>query len=884
MKKQMRWMLAGWLAVSGTLVWAGDVTFTAKPKVTKVGAGAKIEFAVSTNTDVAIYVENAGGEIIRHLAAGVLGTNAPAPFARNSLKQELVWDGKADFAKPAEGGPFQVRVALGLKVRYDKVAAGDQRGRSGGTTCMATGPDGALYLCAGQGSGVPAGENLWVYDSAANYLRTVQPWPSRFTPDQVRGFAPVTLDGRPAPAVYYSAGTTRGTMNTGFASLSISGDGKTICFVRDRGCYAAVEVGSMGADGSCPNASRSVPVKFPGMVLTTIRPNNPMHNRVGLAVSDDGRTAWLSNLKTAGPGDNYAVLGYGHMPAVFRMRLPEGEASLFFGETNKAGKADTQLGGSVRGLALDGKGRLLIADTANDRVVIVSEKDGAYVGEFASPRADSIAVNRKSGAIYVVRQIPFPDASVHVTRFVLTPDGKSAKETYAARMNLPRDGYAFVADGSAATAVLWVAGPWGELMRFEDLGDKFSDSKNVAERSRDNYCIVGTDRARREVYCRDNGMDGWIRYNEITDKIERVNLGYGIGGGCAPSGLPHPDGSFLTVRYGGFLEKVDRSGKILAWEKPFLLAGYFKGTDDPAYVKASTDKTAVRTPISMNHTPNQFGIRESDGHIFVFSHDTPDNQRTVTKSLYEYLPSGERVGGALIQYGNDNIVGPRFDAQGNIYIAEAIKPKGWQPPSELVTGIGVDELNNQYGSIIKYTPKGGTLEYDHVNLRQPGGTPAKRDPSWQTIECISSRGAGRVAGAEWMYPGISYIGFYACNCEKVNFDVDPFGRVFLPDTIRFRVQVLDTAGNELTRFGGYGNAENMGPDSPVMDPKTGKLRPRSKDDPAALKSPFAEPEIAFAWLLGVGVTDRYVYTSDPTNRRLLKLKQTYAAEETVPVR
>jgi hypothetical protein len=57
--------------------------------------------------------------------------------------------------------------------------------------------------------------------------------------------------------------------------------------------------------------------------------------------------------------------------------------------------------------------------------------------------------------------------------------------------------------------------------------------------------------------------------------------------------------------------------------------------------------------------------------------------------------------------------------------------------------------------------------------------------------------------------------------------------------------VLDTKGNEVTHFGGYGNADSCGSDS-----KDKVLR---------------EPEIAFAWLVGMGVTDKYAYMGDSMN-------------------
>ena len=52
--------------------------------------------------------------------AGRLGVNAPAPLAKGALEQTLNWDGKDDLGKRAEGGPFSVRIALGLKPELDR--------------------------------------------------------------------------------------------------------------------------------------------------------------------------------------------------------------------------------------------------------------------------------------------------------------------------------------------------------------------------------------------------------------------------------------------------------------------------------------------------------------------------------------------------------------------------------------------------------------------------------------------------------------------------------------------------------------------------------------------------------------------------------------------
>ena len=55
------------------------VKFTAKPTAAKAGDKVKVEFAVDRETDVAVYVLDAQGKCVRHLAAGVLGGKAPRP-------------------------------------------------------------------------------------------------------------------------------------------------------------------------------------------------------------------------------------------------------------------------------------------------------------------------------------------------------------------------------------------------------------------------------------------------------------------------------------------------------------------------------------------------------------------------------------------------------------------------------------------------------------------------------------------------------------------------------------------------------------------------------------------------------------------------------------
>jgi hypothetical protein len=88
-----------------------------------------------------------------------------------------------------------------------------------------------------------------------------------------------------------------------------------------------------------------------------------------------------------------------------------------------------------------------------------------------------------------------------------------------------------------------------------------------------------------------------------------------------------------------------------------------------------------------------------------------------------------------------------------------------------------------------------------------------------------------------------------CLCESPRIDADDFGRVFFPDAARFRVGVLDSAGNLITWFGGYGNRDSAGPASKV---------------PA--------PAIPFTWPQGVVVGDEAAYVADRLAERVVRVR------------
>jgi hypothetical protein len=235
----------------------------------------------------------------------------------------------------------------------------------------------------------------------------------------------------------------------------------------------------------------------------------------------------------------------------------------------------------------------------------------------------------------------------------------------------------------------------------------------------------------------------------------------------------------------------------------------------------------------------------------------------------------------LIWVLSDGALGPRVDAAGNLYLADALKPVG-QPIPEFFKGklpnVTIDrrssvegQYNWMYGSVMKFGPQGGAIwfpiavENDAYGFEgearlPPGQNKVKVD----TMNAATGGGQitvspGELQGAAWFRPGCSYVldmhpgANRRCHCTATEIDADDYGRTFYTDQGRFRVIVLDTNGNELLSFGGYGNQDSVG------------------------------PEIAFNWFTGLGVSDRNVYVADGLNHRVVRVTMKHAAEETCEI-
>ncbi len=154
--------------------------------MTRDGDLVSISFEVKPFCDATVAIERKDGQILRHLASGVLGPNAPTPFRMESLKQTLVWDGKDDQGRYVDDKDNTVvRVSLGLKARFERTLFWSPRKRPARDrdllwSQLATpAPEGVYVYDSG------FGDQLKLYDHDGEYIRTIYPFPAKKLKDVV---------------------------------------------------------------------------------------------------------------------------------------------------------------------------------------------------------------------------------------------------------------------------------------------------------------------------------------------------------------------------------------------------------------------------------------------------------------------------------------------------------------------------------------------------------------------------------------------------------------------------------------------------------------------------------------------------------------------------
>lgn len=865
---------------------AADVSFAVKPACATVGGGAKVSFAVSGPTDVEVAVLDGQGNVVRHLAGGVLGgTNAPPEPLKPGLAQELVWDGKDDRGGRCEGlgvrseesssltpntkhpTPFSLRVRLGMRAELDGFLA-ESKYWIGELCGLATDPQGNLYVYS---SSVPvhrgSSRYLQVFNRKGEYLRTIMPMPANLPREKLKAFGVIEGEGTSfSPRNRYGTWPEFYPDPVGRICPTVTSDG--IVTLSDGFNVARLRNDGTATDGPF---HRGLWPAAPGK-----RPIRTEYGAIGpkcVVPSPDGKYLYLTGLCHAQrlgknteqkvdpnfpDGRIYRMPSDGSSPMERFADIPLPENVRGFSEVKEGYRGQDYYtavhSGVGRGIC-DAEGRLLVCDRLNG-MIRVYEPDGREAGRVKVEWPAVVACHRRSGAVYVMsnKYVPGKGAEKKLLKFSSwKADAKLATElAFSSTAGLSAD---MVLDDSADPPVLWASSDLiGKrcLLRIEDRGDALVQTEDLMARNKDRFGVkprIAVHPDTDLIVCN----DGWATlnaYNGLTGEPVKLPFEYGADMAVGRDGNWYVQ---LGNSWNGPICRFDRDMKPLpvggADPKTPNAVGQITGGRMGAGFSTFglTADRAGRVLTLQMYDWNKYGVG-------VFGADgTP----VACDRLKDDAKVAKLWGGALVAPIAAKSGGIQTDWQGNVYLGLGVRTAAWQTPSGFEKD---DAYRGCVGSVVKFGPDGGAItRLDPKDPHPPAGKPGS------PLTAVGyGGGPAFVENALALYPGLGCLAGNlgdSCVCRQPMFQVDGWGRILYPNAITCSVRIVDNAGNLIQEFGAYGNIDSAGP-----------------------KSMIATPAVPLGWPQAVAASHRNIYVADVLNRRIVRMTKVYAAEETVVVR
>jgi len=874
--------------------------FTQKPTVTRRGDAVTIAFTSKAFCDATVAIENAEGKIVRHLASGVLGKNAPVPFQKNSLKQTLVWDSKDDRGRYVDDKvALTVRVSLGLKARFERTIywsperrATSHKYAERNSPAIVAAPEG-VYVYDGGG-----GDHVRLFDHGGNYLRTIYPFPSDKL-KKVQGLRWVTFppDGKQAPFKTDLAQTTYLTCGGGLQ--------KTLAARGGRLAVIGQSVNWLASDGTPrPGSGQAGGMPLSGPQVTFPVRMSTIHSFKGgtyhygprsAAFSPDGKWLYLTNYRWGNPWRE------GILPGVARLAVTaEGAPQVFLGNMKKKGGAGSGAGSfnAPTSVDCDDRGRLYVSDYLNDRVQVFAP-DGKHLRSIEVTRPALVQVHRKTGEIFA---FTWSMASCYAP--TLSYRGP-AKMTRFGPLENPRVVAAYplrvsrewalkraAVDAWASSLRIWIAD--AAVRVYEVAGRKLVLKKDFATAARRRVIrTVGPRHGRQRLYF--NPGDGHlyvgahqdpavihakgfyktVRINPETGKLKIVQLPFDA------EDLAFDMDGLAYLRTHDFVARYDSS----TWrEVPFDYGEERKRASFQGFKTADVASGLVAAA-GFNSSSQFGGIGVSPkGHVVVtFYNPNRPVDRRKTKDIHsfqvkKYTPKvfPGRAVECLIHV---------WDKHGKILCEDAVPGVGRS------CSVAMDRDDNIYLLANGQTMYGGKLYPNPIvctlvkirpgtKLRAVGKMPIPLSLSQRPErpgEVARWHGSGAPVwgdGIEWVFGGVGLDGkrYAKCHCVTTSqMAFDYFARSFAGETQRCEVVAADSAGNAILRMGRYGNVDEGAPLVKAGGPP--KPRPLGGDEISLMNPKFVAAD-----------TDRRLFIADIGNYRILSVKLGYHAAEKVALK
>ncbi|MCX7591271.1 MAG: hypothetical protein N2255_06540 [Kiritimatiellae bacterium] len=837
--------------------------FVGLPTASRSTTGTTISFEVDTPSDVEVAVLDSGGRVVRHLAAGVLGPNAPAPLQKGSLKQTLVWDGKDDQGKPVTVGGLRVRVRLGLKPQLESFLLFEPDATPE-VVNLAVAPQGIyVFYHDATANGNQGGIKLALLDREGRHVRQIMPFSARLPYEKIRATGAFQDEqGRVVPRCYnwhtlsfYPDTAIARHRSMSPLSCPVADTKGRLYWLIDGGRLCAVD-----PDGGIPYPTFMSEPLFPEI-------KDLQGGRPALCLSSDGKFLYAAGVWAGIYDKNRPV------PCVFRIDPVQRKGEVFLGKPDQTG-SEKDLFMSPRGVcAVDGL--LYVADPDANRIAVFRESDRLLVGEMKLTAPHIVQVHPKTKAVYVCAYVPEDKPSADGkprpkdANLLKYADYRAAKPLY--ELALPRTGlspnygaHRIALDVTVEPPLIWAPGlPYAQRGRrlacYRDTGSGFEvvQLREVREPWANGPRDLLVDRKRGDLYVKVQG-EQWYQFEEPTGKLVRTvafpkNFGGPYMGSSGAQLGVDSAGNYITHCWGNNsgLMRWSRDLKPLNWEGRDTHRTDWGGmmTFQLNYMAIHEDQIYVIKPVQGPH------------HLEVYD---------MGLNLKRCVVWNVRRGSC-----------PRVDSKGNVYITVPIRPLERDLPEFFDGKLGKipDYYNNigagdywyvyMYGSIVKFPPVGGAFFWIETDREKNETSSIPQEVATKPRVKFQYFQAGHyphktceVQGAEWVRFGYSpYSETYGagtpvCMCEGTGYDVDAYGRVFYPNLCQFRIEVVDANNNQIGTFGRYGNRDDW-------------VKGGQPEDPAC---------IPLAWPTYVAVSETHAYVNDTVNLRVNKIRLAAMAE------
>ncbi len=902
--------------------------FAAKPTVARDGDRLTIAFETRAMCDVTVAIEQPDGRIVRHLASGVLGDNAPPPLAKGTKKQVLTWDGKNDQGRYVQDPErLRVRVSLGLAPRFERTLYYSPQKRYGSESPIVEARPEGVYVYEGRGV-----DHVRLFDHEGNFVREIYPFPRNELNDvrglrwhdYPQGWRLPLKHSKDQQTLLTSGSNSEGSGKAGRAAsvLAVSADGR-LALAEQRLNRLATDGSTGGLPLDGPNVSFEVPLR--GMNASGTGTVTP----TAAAFSPDGKYLYLAG---------YAWRFSWHFDSLHGvLRVPfdgSGPPETFVGSLKQddAGAKPGQFR-CATGVAVDATGRVYVGDFMNDRVQVF-DASGKFLKAIAVKRPAQLAIHHKTQELYVFSYIvpnrilakssmPEKDKCIQPTMYRLGAfDDPKPIATYP----LPLEEY----KGRNNEWGSWaqIRGPlyWCEL-------DSWTDPPTVwlgqiqNQRGANQYSGIAGQRWSRSA----------VRLLQVRDgKLEQVrDFGQDVNQQVVRSAPPiwntqrmyaNPaNGKLYIGEYDSgpasktftyFVEIDPGTGEQRLVELPYSAEDAAFDGDGLVYLRNSGAVGRFQLA-NWREVPWDYGEEiEGVGSSSMYGKSaslkgglvlpdqspvcyhqggmalSPAGHLAVSCAL-RYVPEGRKEA-ETIHHGKKyspklypgrifNSTSPTvhiWNRHGELVVEDAV------PGLMMIDGIGLDNQDNVYvmstatrmlgekayfdkmtGTMMKLAPKHAKIISSSRSVPVPVGASRPKRPA--------DLSGFWVDGAEWFFGGVGYAGFNApapsCACWHARFSLDSFARSFAPEPQQFRVAVLDSAGNLILQIGKYGNIQDGKP--LIENPLVPGTRPIGGDEVSLFHASYVATD-----------TDRRVFIADFGTGRVLGVKLDYHATETVDIK